>query len=118
MDVGACSSATVLGIGGECFLEFFEQIGVFAEVTIVIVSLGGRFLHLFPHLEAVPPMEGVPLDIDLLIFSRRKICSKVRLTDVVPAPEEPVITMMGCSIDILPGSKVRSSPAQEAASGK
>jgi hypothetical protein len=30
-----------------------------------------------------------------LIFSRRKICSKVRITEVVPAPEEPVTAMMG-----------------------
>src|SRR5262245_46520411 len=34
------------------------------------------------------------------IFSRRKICSKMRLTEVVPAPEEPVIEMMGCLADM------------------
>jgi hypothetical protein len=34
------------------------------------------------------------------MFSRLKICSKVRLTEVVPAPEEPVIEMMGCLIDM------------------
>src|SRR3984893_8398882 len=31
--------------------------------------------------------------------SRRKICSKVRLTDVVPAPEEPVTEMIGYFAD-------------------
>jgi hypothetical protein len=31
--------------------------------------------------------------------SRRKICSKVRLTDVVPAPEEPVTDMIGYFAD-------------------
>jgi hypothetical protein len=35
-----------------------------------------------------------------LIFSRRKIFSKARLTNVVPAPEEPVTAMIGCGIDI------------------
>ena len=34
------------------------------------------------------------------IFSRRKICSKMRFTEVVPAPEEPVIEMIGCLADI------------------
>src|SRR5579864_5208632 len=31
--------------------------------------------------------------------SRRNICSNVRLTDVVPAPEEPATEMMGCLTD-------------------
>src|SRR6186713_2700224 len=35
------------------------------------------------------------------MFSRRKICSKVRMTEVVPAPEEPVTAMMGCLADML-----------------
>src|SRR5262245_26965939 len=43
-----------------------------------------------------------------LIFSRRKICSKVRVTEVVPAPDEPVHAMTGCLADMLvlrrPGS--------------
>ena len=34
------------------------------------------------------------------IFSRRKISSKMRLTEVVPAPDEPVIEMIGCRVDI------------------
>ena len=29
-------------------------------------------------------------------FSLRKIFSNVRVTEVVPAPDEPVIAMMGC----------------------
>src|SRR5208337_4839281 len=49
------------------------------------------------------------------IFSRRKIWSNVFLTDVVPAPEEPVIAMMGCLIDILVGSVLRSLSAEETA---
>ena len=32
--------------------------------------------------------------------SRRKIVSKVCLTDVVPAPDEPVTEMMGCFADM------------------
>src|SRR6185437_6860348 len=35
------------------------------------------------------------------IFSRRNIWSKVFLTEVVPAPEEPVIAMIGCLTDIF-----------------
>src|SRR5579863_10440050 len=38
--------------------------------------------------------------------SRRKICSKVLLTEVVPAPEEPVIAMIGWRTDI--GASPRS----------
>src|SRR6185312_179775 len=34
------------------------------------------------------------------ILSRRKICSKVRMTEVVPAPEEPVTAMIGCLADM------------------
>jgi hypothetical protein len=33
-------------------------------------------------------------------FSRRKIFSNVRVTEVVPAPEEPVMAMMGCLTDM------------------
>ncbi len=32
--------------------------------------------------------------------SRRKICSKVALTELVPAPDDPVIEMMGCLTDM------------------
>ena len=32
--------------------------------------------------------------------SRRNIQLKVRVTDVVPAPEEPVTAMMGCLADM------------------
>ena len=34
------------------------------------------------------------------MFSRRKICWKVRMTEVVPAPDEPVMTTTGCLVDI------------------
>jgi hypothetical protein len=34
-------------------------------------------------------------------FSRRKIFSKVRVTEVVPAPDEPVMAMMGCLTDMV-----------------
>ena len=43
-------------------------------------------------------------------FSRRKICSKVRLTEVVPAPEEPVIEMIG----MLARHSCSSGPEQAA----
>ena len=32
--------------------------------------------------------------------SRRKIWSKMFLTDVVPAPDEPVMAMIGCLADM------------------
>src|SRR3954470_17244566 len=44
--------------------------------------------------------------------SRRKIWSKVCLTVVVPAPEEPVTEMMGCRADIA--SRSPSGPEQAA----
>src|SRR5687768_13598909 len=33
-------------------------------------------------------------------FSRRKMCSNVRRTVVVPAPDEPVTEMIGCCTDM------------------
>ncbi len=44
-------------------------------------------------------------------FSRRKICSKMRFTEVVPAPEEPVIEMIGCLADMAsPPGQARNRP--------
>jgi hypothetical protein len=37
-------------------------------------------------------------------FSRRKMFSKVRVTEVVPAPDEPVIAMMGWRSDMVESS--------------
>ena len=36
-----------------------------------------------------------------LTFSRRKMFSKVRVTLLVPAPEEPVMAMMGWRSDMV-----------------
>jgi hypothetical protein len=36
-----------------------------------------------------------------LTFSRRKMFSKVRVTDEVPAPDEPVMAMMGCLVGMM-----------------
>jgi hypothetical protein len=43
--------------------------------------------------------DGHPFDKAAAICSRRKICSKVRLTDVVPAPDEPVTRIIGYFAD-------------------
>ncbi|GLI94990.1 hypothetical protein LMG27198_39820 [Methylocystis echinoides] len=50
--------------------------------------------------------------------SRRKICSNVALTELVPAPDEPVIEMMGCFTDMgaLP-SEFLSSQRLDAPAG-
>jgi hypothetical protein len=48
-----------------------------------------------------------------LIFSRRKMLSKVRVTELVPAPDEPVIAMMGWRSDMG-----ISSVAEQAALGE
>src|SRR5690242_3012947 len=50
------------------------------------------------------------------IPSRRKICSKVRRTDVVPAPDDPVTEIMGCLTDTTrhPRSKLSFSDEQPA----
>src|ERR1700722_7082697 len=47
------------------------------------------------------------------ISSRRKMCSKVRRTEVVPAPEEPVTEMMGCFADIASPSEPHQTAAAE-----
>src|SRR5487761_514052 len=46
--------------------------------------------------------------------SRRKICSKVLLTEVVPAPEEPVTAMIGWRADMAIASSdvLREEPAR------
>ena len=38
--------------------------------------------------------------IAALTPSRLKMFSKVRVTDVVPAPDDPVMEMMGCLADM------------------
>jgi len=48
-----------------------------------------------------------------LTFSRRKISSNVFLTDVVPAPEEPVTEMIGCFFDVGVGFPIRLVPVLE-----
>src|SRR5271165_406185 len=53
-----------------------------------------------------------------LTFSRRKISSNVFLTDVVPAPEEPVTEMIGCFFEIGVGFPVRVSTRIRAASNR
>src|ERR1700689_1545421 len=45
--------------------------------------------------------------------SRRKMCSKVRRTEVVPAPDEPVTEMMGCFADIASPSEPHQTAAAE-----
>src|SRR6187200_52757 len=42
--------------------------------------------------------------------SRRKICSNVRMTEVVPAPDEPVTAMMGCVADMAAPPRLRGTP--------
>src|ERR1044071_7052152 len=41
--------------------------------------------------------------------SRRKICSNVRMTEVVPAPDEPVTAMMGCVADMGTPPRLRGT---------
>src|SRR6185369_6885379 len=47
--------------------------------------------------------------------SRRKICSNVRMTEVVPAPDEPVTAMMGCIADMRALPRLRGAPQNVAA---
>src|SRR3569832_1358209 len=44
-----------------------------------------------------------------LTFSRRKMFWKVRVTEVVPAPEEPVIAIMGWRSDMIGSLKLLNS---------
>src|SRR5688572_8923184 len=47
---------------------------------------------------------------DAVTRSRRKICSNVRMTEVVPAPDEPVTAMMGCVADMAAPPRLRGTP--------
>ncbi len=54
-----------------------------------------------------------PSTIADLMCSRVKIHWNVRVTDVVPAPDEPVTLMIGCSADMVlpPGREPAGQPA-------
>jgi hypothetical protein len=62
--VSAREAAAAPRVFGEGLVEFFEQIGVGAEVAVVIVAARGGLSHFLPHFQAVPAMEGVAFDID------------------------------------------------------
>jgi hypothetical protein len=47
-----------------------------------------------------------------LTFSRRKMFSKVRVTEVVPAPDEPVMAMMGWRWDMAGHETMNRSDAE------
>ena len=69
VNVGARTPAAGLGIGAECRLKLLEQIGVVAEVTVMVVAVSRRLPHPLLHFGAIPSMERVALDvhwIDLL----------------------------------------------------
>jgi hypothetical protein len=77
--------------------ELVELVGLGVEVREVRVALGlfvgdlGLMSARLKRWKASPSMKAAAT------FSRRKISSKMRLTEVVPAPDEPVIEMMGCA---------------------
>src|ERR1017187_1150869 len=48
------------------------------------------------------------------MFSRWKIVSKVRRTDVVPAPEEPVMEIIGCATDMSAPEEAASAEERRA----
>ena len=58
-------------------------------------------------------LDASPSTTQASIPSRRKMCSKVRVTVVVPAPEEPVIETTGCRADT--GSRPHVSRRSERA---
>ena len=43
-----------------------------------------------------------PSIIAAVSFSRRKMLENERVTEVVPAPEEPVMATTGCRVDMMP----------------
>jgi hypothetical protein len=76
----------------------------------LLPCLLGLGLALALHLLAVVAVEAVAFDDAALTFSRRKMFSKVRVTEVVPAPDEPVMAMMGWRSDMV-GPWKSSEPA-------
>jgi hypothetical protein len=68
-------------------------------MTELGVSLPLHLDHLFLHLLSIIPVEGVALDDrGYHAFTSEDLLERVR-TVLVPAPEDPVITMMGCLTD-------------------
>src|SRR5689334_6567261 len=51
------------------------------------------------------------------MLSRRKICTKVFFTDVVPAPDEPVTEMIGCLTDMAAASRFEPGGRRRVADG-
>ena len=77
-----------------------EQVALGAEVAdrraLAVVGTA----HALAHLVAVEAMERVAFDDLRLEPSRRKMCAKLFITVVVPAPDEPVTAMMGWRVDM------------------
>ena len=71
--------------------QLAEQVGLRPEVADIGVPRPARLRQPLAHLHPVVAMEASPSMSAGASFSRRKICSKVFVTVVVPAPEEPVI---------------------------
>jgi hypothetical protein len=69
-------------------------------VTEVVVTLCGSLGHHLLHYRTVVAVEGIALHENGVDVLRRKIQLKVRITEVVPAPDEPVTAMMGCFADM------------------
>jgi len=53
--------------------------------------------------------------IAAVIFSRRNTCAKDLVTVEVPAPEEPVIAMMGCLTDMIVSERKEMGSAEQGA---
>ena len=96
---------TLAAVFLENLIELVQLVGIDVEMREIGVALGFSSSATFAFMalrsyrwNASPSMKAAS------IFSRRKICSKMRFTEVVPAPDEPVIEMMGCFADMISSS--------------
>ncbi len=118
VEVLAVSATAVDSVVAEQRLKLFEQVGGGTEMAEGVVARRGLLGHPLRHRGAVVAVEGIPSTKAAPTFSRRKICWKMRDTEVVPAPEDPVTAMMGWSAGMgeLPQLPFRNRP-REAKSG-
>src|SRR6476620_8125237 len=102
VQVAAHLPAPTLAVFAKQRLQFFEEIGFRTEMTEIGVALALLLDHLLLHALPVVAVEGVALnDRRDHAFAPEDLLES-RPHGAVPAPEEPVITMMGCLTDKEP----------------
>ena len=81
-------------------LRYVDFVGYHRAVQALVEQQVGVLRNVFPGSERpgfLRERTGFPPSRKLAVTpSRRKICSNVRITEVVPAPDDPVMATIGC----------------------